>query len=160
MRTIAILSALAIAGCGGGSEPAPLATGESYTQAGDANTGSPTLILPLQGPELALQAPQIACVRVSGQLTVQAHYAALAHVSLRLSKPSATGETTAPLQLMPGKAWKASIDYAAVIELPAGNTPLMAMLSVRSFDTDTQFPTGALGRAEASADWTVEAGPC
>jgi hypothetical protein len=162
MKTfLAILAALAISGCGDSSSgPEPLATGSSTTQGGDANTGHVLLMMALQGPEMALEAPQTVCVRVSAKVAVQAHYGAIAHVGLALQQPTATGANTIPVQLAARPDNTASIDYAVALQIPAGHVPMLAVLTARAFDAATGFSTSALGRAEAQAEWFVTAGEC
>ncbi len=71
-----------------------------------------------------------------------------------------TGETTVLLQLAPRQATSAAVDYTVALQLPAGKTQLMGLLTVRAFDLATGLTTGALGRAEAQAEWVVTAGEC
>jgi hypothetical protein len=148
-----------LTGCGGGdaTEPAPteLATAQSDAQGGDSRTGAAVLVLPLPGPVLNLDAPALVRVRITGQLLQHAHYAAALQASLALQQPQAT-EPSAVAARVDGTPAGIDLDYTVHLQLPAGHTPLLALLTVRAFDPATALPSGALARAEATAHWVVD----
>lgn len=152
-----------ITGCGGGADssapqPTVLATDTTIAQAGDATAGSAALLLALPGPVLQLPGPALVRVRLSGQLLQQAHYPADVQASVALQLPQPTGPSSAAASIAPlvGPPAPIALDYAVHLSLPAGTTPLQALLVVRATDPATGLPTAALARATAHVQWSVE----
>jgi hypothetical protein len=159
IRTIlTVATSMLIAACGGSSnEPQQLASGTSTTQAGDASTGAALLVLPLQGPTVKLDRQTAVRVRLEGSVRLGVHYPAHGTLAVDLTAPAPTGTTQDARTLAQGST-ELPLAYSVVITLPAGETQLMARAVLRT--TDLQgLPTGAMGHAEASAEWVVtEAG--
>lgn len=149
---------LLLAGCGGGStdtNPAPtvLATDTSTSQAGDDRTGAAVLVLALPGPTVTLTQPAAVRVQLLGSVQQRGHYSAQATLDVRVHLPYTTGSTQTAAPLPWGTA-TLPIDYAVVIDLPAGRTTLQALATVRATDGNG-LSTAALATANATADWLV-----
>lgn len=144
-----------ITGCGGSSSNL-VAAGSGSTQAGSSEVGAALLVLPLQGPDIVLDAPATVRVRIRVRLQQQAHYAAAAQATLALRKPWPTGPSITPIRLSDAAATRLDTDYGVELRLNAGRTPLVAQLTVRATDRATGLLTAALGHATAEADWVVD----
>lgn len=137
----------------GDSSTDPQPTDTSTATAGDAHTGSPTLVLLLPGPTLDLLAPAMVHVRLAGKLHLSAHYGAVAAVAIALAEPVATGPSARPVNLAPPA--DEPLAYEVWLQLPAGTHVLAAQVTVRATDA-AGVPTGALAVADATVDWHVQ----
>jgi hypothetical protein len=160
LLTLLLLIGLAggITGCGGGSDepdPTVLATGQSTAHSGDERTGAAVLVLPLPGPTVQLDTAATVRVHITGTATIAAHYAAAAQAGVALQHPVPSGATTVAAPLLPRQTTSVAIDYTVLIALPAGDTPLQALLTLRAVDASNGLPTGALATADAAAEWEV-----
>lgn len=149
----ALLLAAALSACGGGNDPAPCATTHSTAASGSDDTGSAALVMVLPGPVLELTAPQRVHVQLAGQMSVSAHYEAVAAATVRLVAPVATGESALAVPL-PAAA-PVSVAYDVWLQLPAGAHRVDAELALRATDGNG-VKTGALARAVAAVDWCVQ----
>lgn len=153
---LAVPMALLLLACGGNDGPTVLATTRADAQGGDERTGAAVLVLPLPGPVLQLDAPATVRVRIKAQLQQSAHYAAGGSASLALQEPAPSGASAVALRLAAQATTRVAVAYSVDLPLPAGRTPLLALLTVRAVDAASGLPSGALARAEAQADWVVE----
>lgn len=156
-----VILAWLIVGCGGSDRPAPAPrlTAQAHAVAGDAKVGSGLLVLPLQGPALVLERPATVRVCVTLRLRAQAHYAANGVAELQLAAPVETGADAQPLLLLQTRPAETQMVYRATLALPEGGSTLSARVTLRASDADNGLVTGALGVAEAWAEWTVEVLP-
>ena len=144
-----------ITGCGGSGSNL-VAAGSGSTQAGSSEVGAALLVLPLQGPDIVLDAPATVRVRIRVRLQQQAHYAAGAQVSVAMRQPWPTGPSITPVTLSDAAPLSIGLDYGVTMSLSAGRTPLVAQIAVQATDPATGLSTAALGHAEAEADWVVD----
>lgn len=156
-RGLGLLLAATLVACGGGTDDGPIVV-HSTAVAGDADVGSPLLVLALQGQLLQLEQPALVRVRVAGQVEIAAHYAAVATAGIALSAPVATGEDVKPVALTAAAPAAVPLKYEAWLQLPAGEHAVQARVVLQARDGDG-LSTAALGRARVEVEWRIDLEP-